>query len=624
MDFKYCSNLNTYSRLQTREVNIGGVFMGSNFPIRIQSMVNTPTMDTAATVGQCKSIINAGADYVRITAPGILEAENLANIKSELLKQGYKTPLIADIHFNPKAAEIAAAIVEKVRINPGNYTDKKRFEQLDFTEKEYNLEIEKIHEKLLPLLKICKDHGTAIRIGVNHGSLSDRLISRYGDTPLGMVESAMEFLRICNNENFHNLVVSLKASNVRIMVQANRLLVNKMIAAGFIYPIHLGVTEAGDGEDGRIKSALGIGALLADGIGDTIRVSLTEDPEAEIPVARQLVSMFKGRKESQPIPSFNPDLKNPFEYEKRKSSDVKNIGGNNVPIVIADFDFKNSDIESKHDIAEYFYLNTGLDYNKLPDNFNYILNLHDWWKFAREKSNVFPFYTDAEFSFYGPKHAKLNFVIVSNQDDIEKLQEAISGKTNVVLILETFNSNGFADQRSFFYQLMKRKISVPVIINRNYVEDSLAEFQIKSASDLGGLFIDGFGDGIWIRNAISLKYSDIVSTSLGILQASRVRTSKTEYISCPSCGRTLFDLQSVTSEIKQRTGHLKHLKIGIMGCIVNGPGEMADADYGYVGAAAGRVTLYKGKQVIKKNLPSENAVDELIDLIKEKGDWIDA
>jgi (E)-4-hydroxy-3-methylbut-2-enyl-diphosphate synthase len=598
--------------------------MGGNYPIRVQSMVNTPTMDTLATIDQCIRIINAGADYVRITAPGILEAENLANIKSGLHKLGYKTPLIADIHFNPKAAEVAAAIVEKIRINPGNYTDKKRFEQLDFTEMEYKLELEKIFEKLIPLLKICKAHGTAIRIGVNHGSLSDRIISRYGDTPMGMVESAMEFIRICHNENFNNLVVSLKASNIRIMVQANRLLVNKMIAEGLTYPIHLGVTEAGDGEDGRIKSASGIGALLADGIGDTIRVSLTEDPEAEIPVARQLVSMFSGRKESEVIPSFNTDLKNPFEYQKRESATVKNIGGRNTPIVISDFDEKVFNPDMAGIVPEYFYLNSGLDYGKLPEKFNYILNLHDWWKFAREKSNIFPFYTDAEFRFYGPKHADLNFVVISNQDDIENLQEAIYAKTNVVLILETFNSNGLADQRSFFHQLLERKMNVPVIINRNYAENNLYEFQVKSASDLGGLLIDGFGDGTWIRNSVPLKSSNIASTSLGIMQASRVRTSKTEYISCPSCGRTLFDLQSVTSQIKQRTGHLKHLKIGIMGCIVNGPGEMADADYGYVGAAAGKVTLYKGKQVIKKNIASEKAVDELIILIKEKGDWVDA
>ncbi len=623
MNFKYCNELNKYSRLKTREVNIGGIYLGGNYPIRIQSMVNTPTMDTTATINQCIRIINAGADYVRITAPGILEAENLAKIKSGLNKQGYKTPLIADIHFNPNAAEVAAAIVEKVRINPGNYTDKKRFEKIDFTESEYNLEIEKIHERLLPLLNICKEHGTAIRIGVNHGSLSDRIISRYGDTPLGMTESAMEFLRICNSESFHNLVVSLKASNVRIMVQANRLLVNRMFAEGLNYPIHLGVTEAGDGEDGRIKSATGIGALLADGIGDTIRVSLTEDPESEIPVARQLVSFFSGRKKSNSILSINADLKNPFEYEKRETYSVKNIGGKNIPVVISDFDDCAFNPDTIGDSPEYYYLNTGLDYAKLPENFNYILNLHDWWKFAREKSNVFPFYTDAEFRFYGAKHPVLNFVVISNQDDIEKLFDAIFNKTNVVLILETFNSNGFADQRSFFFQLIERKINSPVIINRNYAEDEFSEFQVKVSTDLGGLLIDGFGDGIWIRNAISLKSTDIISTSLGILQASRIRTSKTEYISCPSCGRTLFDLQSVTAQIKKKTGHLRHLKIGIMGCVVNGPGEMADADYGYVGAAAGKVTLYKGKQVIKKNILSEKAVDELIELIKENGDWIE-
>jgi (E)-4-hydroxy-3-methylbut-2-enyl-diphosphate synthase len=622
-DFKYCNSLIEYSRFLTREVNVGGIKMGGNNPIRIQSMTNTNTMDTIATVEQSIKIINAGADYVRITAPGVQDAENLANIKNELRKRGFQTPLIADIHFNPKAAEVAAAIVEKVRINPGNYTDKKQFEKLDFTEKEYNLELEKIHDKLFPLLKICKEHNTAIRIGVNHGSLSDRIMSRYGDTPKGMVEAAMEFLRICASENFHDLVISLKSSNTRVMVQAYRLLVANMMQEKMNYPLHLGVTEAGDGEDGRIKSAVGIGSLLADGLGDTIRVSLTEDPEAEIPVAKELVKYFKQRNPSQIICDLNSTLKNPFEYNKRESIKVENIGENCQPIVIVDYSegLKKTAVP----IADYFYLPTGFDVSKVNSEYKYILNLHDWYKTAQHLPNVYPLATDAEFIFYGTKNKGLNFVILSNAEFTDKFIDKLKEHSkNVVLIVETFNSNGVVDQRAFFYQLMKEGINVPVIINRNYSEDNILSLQIKSSCDIGMLLIDGFGDGIWVRNAGKIKSEEIISTSFGILQAGRVRSTKTEYISCPSCGRTLFDLQSTIAQIKERTNHLKHLKIGIMGCIVNGPGEMADADYGYVGAAAGKITLYKGKEVVKKNIPAKDAVNELIQLIKDCGDWVGA
>ncbi len=571
MDYKYCNNLLAYSRFLTREVNIGGVKLGGNQPVRIQSMTNTPTMDTQATVEQCIRIINAGADLVRITAPGLREAENLANIKSLLLKKGYNTPLIADIHYNPKAAEVAAKIVEKVRINPGNYTDKKKFEKLDFTDLEYKLELEKVHEKLLPLLKICQIHGTVIRIGVNHGSLSDRLMSRYGDNPIGMVESAMEFLRICSAENFHNLVISLKSSNTRVMVQAYRLLVNSMISENMNYPLHLGVTEAGDGEDGRIKSAVGIGSLLADGIGDTIRVSLTEKPEAEVPVAKTLIDYFSNRKENEKIDGFDIQVKNPFEYQKRETIAVDKLGGKNLPQVIVDWD-ENIKDENLHQstVPDYFYLNPNIPLNLLPEKYYYILNLHDWFKKAKESPNIFPVYTDAQFIFYGPKHKILNFVIVSNSDATDKFFESIENKTNVVIILETFNSNGIADQRAFLYQLLIRNIKLPIITNRNYSEDDLETLQLKSSSDLGIFFVDGFSDGIWLRNAGQIESLEIINTSFGILQASRVRMSKTEYISCPSCGRTLFDLQTTTALIKEKTNHLRHLKIGIMGCIVNG------------------------------------------------------
>ena len=621
MNFKYCNDLFSYSRFLTRVVNVGDVPLGGSYPIRIQSMTNTPTLDTTATVQQCIRIANAGADYVRITTQSIREAENLANIKSELRKKGYKIPIIADVHFNPEIAEIAASLVEKVRINPGNYCDKKRIGKIEFSEKEYKEELDKIHKRLLSLLNICKKNGTALRIGVNHGSLSDRIMDRYGDTPEGMVESAMEFLRICNSENFKNIVVSLKSSNTRVMIQANRLLVHKMMNERMNYPLHLGVTEAGEGETGRIKSSVGIGSLLADGLGDTIRVSLTEDPEKEIPVAKELVAYFSNRKENLKIPVPKTQSVNPFEFRRPETFSIENIGDKNVPIVITDWDEKLKEIETISPLPEYYYLKSGKDFSDLPDNFRYILNMHDWFKYARDNKNIFPFYTDAQFCYYGTKHPFLNFVIISNMDNLPKLFEAIEQHKNVILIIETLNTNGVADQRSLLYQLHERYIKNPVIINRNYSENSLTTLQIKSASDIGALLADGFSNGIWIRNEGTIQSSDIISTSFDILQAGRVRTTKTEFISCPSCGRTLFDIQSVLAGVKKRTGHLKNLKIAVMGCMVNGLGEMADADYGYVGAGAGKVNLYKGKQVIKKNIPSAQAIEELIQVIKDNGDW---
>jgi (E)-4-hydroxy-3-methylbut-2-enyl-diphosphate synthase len=621
LSFKYCNSLTEYNRFITKEVNVGGVFMGGSHPIRIQSMTNTPTLDTKATVEQCVRIINAGADYVRITAPGVQDALNLAAIKASLRKQGYKTPLIADIHFNPQAAEFAAAIVEKVRINPGNYADKKRFELLEYSDVEYKLELERIRERLLPLLRICKEHGTAIRIGVNHGSLSDRIMSRYGDTPMGMVEAAMEFLRICKDEGFDQLVVSLKASNTRIMVQAYRLLVAAMMAEDMNFPLHLGVTEAGDGEDGRIKSAVGIGALLADGLGDTVRVSLTEEPELEIPVAKNLVEYFSGRKTHPFIEAVSEELKNPFEYKKRESIAVENVGGNNAPVVIVDY--QSDEANTSLLTAEYVFFATKSENIVLKDSKRYITSMNDWFKFFRDKKNVFPFYTAAQYLFYGPKHPHLNFVVLSLAEMDERMIEALIDERRTVVVIETFNANGVAEQRALLYKMLAASLTNPVIINRNYCEDNLELFQLKASSDAGLLLIDGLGDGLWLRNVAESVQKSICALSLGILQATRLRMSKTEYISCPSCGRTMFDLQATTARIKQRTSHLKHLKIGIMGCIVNGPGEMADADYGYVGAAAGKVTLYKGKEVVRKNIPSEEAVDQLIDLIKEHGDWIE-
>jgi (E)-4-hydroxy-3-methylbut-2-enyl-diphosphate synthase len=619
MNYKYCNNLFSYSRFSTREVNIGGVPLGGNNPIRLQSMTNTNSLDTTATVEQCIRIINAGADYVRITTPGTREAENLAEIKKELRKRSFDTPLVADVHFNPKVAEICAGIVEKVRINPGNYSDKKTG-KINFSETEYKEELEKIHSKLIPLLKICKEHKTVLRIGVNHGSLSDRIMDRYGDTPLGMVESAMEFLRICESENFHDIVVSLKASNTRVMVMANRLLVNHMISENMNYPLHLGVTEAGEGEDGRIKSAVGIGTLLSDGIGDTIRISLTEDPEFEIPVARELVKYFANRTESEQIPNINLDF-NSFEYHRRTSTAIRNIGGNNPPVVICDWDdFINKSLDT---VPDYFYIKPETNLSELPKQYKYILNMHDWFKYAKNDKNIFPLLTDAQFNFYGEKHPDLNFVVASNFDEKEKLFENFESSKNTVLILETFNSNGVADQRSFLFQLLEKRINIPVVLNRNYSEDSLSTIQLKASSDLGTLITDGFCDGIWIRNAGKIKGNELISTSFGILQAGRARISKAEFISCPSCGRTIFDIQSLLADVKKRTSHLKNLKIAVMGCNVNGPGEMADADYGFVGAGHNTVTLYKAREIFKKNIPVASAIEELIQVIKDSGDWIE-
>lgn len=612
----------SFSRRKTSIVRIGDIPMGSEFPIRIQSMTNTPTLDTKATVEQCKRIFDAGADYVRITTPAIRDAENLEHIKKELHAAGYKKPLVADVHFNPAVAEVAARIIEKVRINPGNYVDKKKFETVEYTNTEYLQEIERIHQRVLPLLNICKEYGTAIRIGVNHGSLSDRIMSHYGDTPEGMAESAMEFLRIFEAEGFKQTVISMKSSNTRVMVYSTRLLVEKMAKEGMYYPVHLGVTEAGEGEDGRIKSAVGIGTLLADGIGDTIRVSLTEAPEAEIPVAEQLVHHF-----NIPSPKAHHENNNakPSEYLKYVTKSVDNIGGNNIPVVIADLPDGSSKNNTSPEPDYFYFLDKGNTISLNPQH-KYITSMKRWFVSYKEEPNCFPLMTDSEFIFYGEKSDKLNFVTISAPDIRPELTAALKRAKNTVLIIETFNPNrlGFKEQNQLIGFLQYNEISLPLIINRNYSEDNLCALQIKASSDVGVHLIDGFGDGIWVRNAGEIPSSNIVSTAFGILQASRVRTTKTEYISCPSCGRTLFDLTTTTAKIREKTAHLKHLKIGIMGCIVNGPGEMADADYGYVGTGPGRITLYKKKAVIKRNIPEAEAVQELINLIKVNGDWKDA
>ena len=634
---KYCNSLTSYSRFKTREVMVGGIGFGGENPIRVQSMTTADTMDTMATVEESIRMIEAGCELVRITAPSKKDAENLKNIKEELLKRGYSTPIVADIHFTPNAAEIAAGIVEKVRINPGNYADKKKFEEIEYTDKSYQDELNRIREKFTPLVKICKENKTAMRIGTNHGSLSDRILSRYGDTPKGMVESAMEFLRICRDENFHEIILSMKASNTRVMVQAYRLLVAEMIKENMNYPLHLGVTEAGEAEDGRIKSAVGIGALLEDGIGDTIRVSLTEAPEDEMPVAFNLLKNFNERKNEIKIKNILKYPLNPFEYIKRKSKSVKNIGGKNVPVVLTLLDKKNNikpssfypygynysiplDKWNINDQAtDYIFLgDNDIDF-EIPGTLRLIYNFKKW----KISKKGYPLFKAKEYITSTDLSNEINFVELSINDFSNELIEKVKKDKNAVIILNTNNSNGVAEQRRVFIDLINQKVDTPVIIKREYNKISSELLQLHAASDIGALLIDGLGDGIVINNHQDGDGLHINSTSFGILQASRTRISKTEYISCPSCGRTLFDLQETTAKIRKVTDHLKGVKIGIMGCIVNGPGEMADADYGYVGTRPGKITLYKEKNIVRKNIDEVEAVDALIDLIKANGDWVD-
>ena len=634
---KYCNSLNKYSRFKTREVKVGNITIGGNQPIRIQSMTTTNTMDTIDTVEESIRMIKAGCELVRITAPSKKEAHNLQNIKDELNKRGYNTPLIADIHYTPNAAEIAAKIVEKVRVNPGNYADKKKFENITYTDESYDAEIVRIKEKFLPLVKICKKYGTAMRIGTNHGSLSDRILSRYGDTPKGMVESAMEFLRICREEDYHNIILSMKASNTRVMVQAYRLLVAEMIKEKMNYPLHLGVTEAGEGEDGRIKSAVGIGALLADGIGDTIRVSLTEAPEFEIPVAQNLLKHFEGIEEHDSIQKITKNPLHSFDYKRRKTNEVLNIGGGNVPIVMADFCLKEKitaasffAVGSNYSVpldkwnltdmaADYVFVgNHDLNF-EVPGTLGVIYNYKKW--IVHRKG--YPFLTINDYLDEGEISEKLNIVYVCLSDLCEELFSRLKTDNTAVLMIDTYNENGIAEQRKLFTELMNNGIKTPVIIGRAYGNLSEEQLQLSASSDLGALLLDGLGDGIFIAAENCGSYQSINSLAFGILQASRTRISKTEYISCPSCGRTLFDLQETTAKIRKETDHLKGIKIGIMGCIVNGPGEMADADYGYVGTGKGKITLYKEQDVVEKNIAEDKAVASLINLIKKHGDWVE-
>ena len=653
---KYCNSLTEYSRYKTREVKIGDVPLGAKNPIRIQSMTITDTMDTKATVEQTIRMVEAGCEYVRITAPSINEAKNLENIKKELRSRGYTVPLIADIHFTPNAAELAARIVEKVRVNPGNYVDKKKFEKFEYADDEYNAEIEKIRKRFTPLVKICKEYGTAMRIGTNHGSLSDRIMNRFGDTPLGMVESALEFVRICEDNDYYDIVLSMKASNTQVMVQAYRLLIQKMEEEEMNYPIHLGVTEAGGGEDGRIKSAVGIGALLEDGIGDTIRVSLTEDPEYEAPVAISLANRYKRRANHAPIKPAERIPINPTEYERRYTTEVAGIGGSNAPVVVADLSSKKitrhkdlADIGYKYEektdkwsladmAADIFYLGKNDISFNLPENIKLVLDYREWLN-VKAKKMRYPLVSSEQFLNNNVYSEQLNFVKTKINDFDPELINKLKGNTNFVLVIETNNGHGMAEQRRLFFELIENEIASPVIVKRGYKNIYSDELRLYASTDLGTLLIDGLGDGVWITSddsdksqnmskhstkfvTVESKEKFINRTLFGILQAARVRISKTEYIACPSCGRTLFDLQETTDMIRKRTEHLKGIKIAVMGCIVNGPGEMADADYGYVGSGVDKITLYRNKDIVKRSVPAEDAVDELIELIKEDGNWV--
>ncbi|MEY3399141.1 MAG: 4-hydroxy-3-methylbut-2-en-yl diphosphate synthase [Bacteroidota bacterium] len=635
----YCPNLYRYERYHTRAVKVGETSIGGENPIRLQSMTTTDTMDTEATVAQSVRMIEAGCELVRITAPSKDEAINLGPIRDALRNLGHRTPLVADIHFTPNAAEIAAGIVEKVRVNPGNYADKKKFEEIEYTDESYAAELDRIRQRFTPLVLLCKQHGTAMRIGTNHGSLSDRILSRYGDTPRGMVESAMEFIRICRDLDFHELVISMKASNPQVMVQAYRMLVWHMMREGMNYPLHLGVTEAGDGLDGRIKSAVGIGALLEDGLGDTIRVSLTEEPEAEIPVAKMLADRYAKRTGSPVVFADERPATNPFEYERRHTLSVRDIGGKNVPRVIADlsglsgvtpaslfaYGLHYSVPLDKWNIldqaADYIYCGKSPVEFEIPGTLGIIYDFETWQDRA-DQVRAFPLLTVQQYmkaADMETTHFVSLPVSLISQEVIEKLKS----DHHAVAILESAHEHAMPDMRAAFFHLMNQDCEVPVIIKREYAGTDQDEFMLYASTDAGSLLLDGLGDGLWLNAESPVTRQSINETAFGILQATRTRISKTEYISCPSCGRTLFDLQETTAKIRSRTSHLKGVKIGIMGCIVNGPGEMADADYGYVGTGVGKITLYKEKEVVKRNIPEEQAVDELIALIREHGDWVE-
>ena len=613
-------DLFNYRRRQTSVTNVGNTPMGGDNPIRIQSMTTTPTADTVASAEQAKRIVDAGGEYVRLTTQGVREAENLRNINAKLRTDGYDTPLVADVHFNPNVADVAALYAEKVRVNPGNYVDPARtFKHIEYTDEEYAAELGRLEQRFVRFLDICRQNHTAVRIGVNHGSLSDRIMSRYGDTPEGIVESCMEFLRVCRRQDFNDVVISIKASNTVVMVRSVRLLVSRMDDEGMHYPLHLGVTEAGEGEDGRIKSAVGIGALLADGIGDTIRVSLSEEPEEEIPVARHLVDYIAGRQGHMMVPGSESSSFDWLNPERRKTNAVGNVGGDNVPVVIASETAKGKAEEDSDNVEKPDFIYVGAEMPEKPrEGQKYIVDFNAW----KGEADTYPIFTYNALPFVSACKADMKFVVLPYGMPSEEYTACLRHNPEAVAVSVSNHQNRLGEQRALLHEMMNAGVTNPVVFCQAYshsqAEKSL--FQLEAASDMGALMMDGLTDGIWLMNDGDLKTSDIIDTSFGILQAARLRTTKTEYISCPGCGRTLYDLRSTIARIKEATRDMKGLKIGIMGCIVNGPGEMADADYGYVGAGRGKISLYRRKECIEKNIPEEEAVEKLLDLIrKERG-----
>ena len=608
-------DLFNYHRRESSVVHIGALDMGGDNPVRIQSMTTTSTDDTEVSVAQAERIIKAGGELVRLTTQGVKEAENLKNINAGIRRDGFSTPLVADVHFNPRVADVAARYAEKVRINPGNYVDPARkFVKYDYTDEEYASELKKIEERLVPFLDICKENHTAIRIGVNHGSLSDRIRNRYGDTPEGIVESCMEFLRICKKHDFGDVVISIKSSNTVVMVRSVRLLVDTMDKEDMHYPLHLGVTEAGEGEDGRIKSAVGIGALLADGIGDTIRVSLTEEPEAEIPVARHLVDYIDRKAGHQLIPAETYEGFDWLRPERRTTKPVDNIGGGNVPVVMVSENADNAARDEDASKADYIYVGSNLPKER-KEGKRYVVD-YQLYVQADDKSQLYPIFPVTAMPFVSMVQAKLKFLVLQFGTPADEYLACLKTHPEIVVVCVSNHQNRLGSQRALVHEMMIAGVENPVVFAQMYRLNDAEEFQLEAAADMGALMIDGLCDGIWLMNDGDIAPSTIEGTAFGILQAGRLRTSKTEYISCPGCGRTLYDLRDTIKRIHEATKDMKGLKIGIMGCIVNGPGEMADADYGYVGAGPGKISLYKGKECVEHNIPEGEAVERLLRLIK--------
>lgn len=608
-------DLFNYHRRESSVVHIGALDMGGDNPVRIQSMTTTSTDDTEGSVAQAERIIKAGGELVRLTTQGVKEAENLKNINAGIRRDGFSTPLVADVHFNPRVADVAARYAEKVRINPGNYVDPARkFVKHDYTDEEYASELKKIEERLVPFLDICKENHTAIRIGVNHGSLSDRIRNRYGDTPEGIVESCMEFLRICKKHDFGDVVISIKSSNTVVMVRSVRLLVDTMDKEDIHYPLHLGVTEAGEGEDGRIKSAVGIGALLADGIGDTIRVSLTEEPEAEVPVARHLVDYIDRKAGHQLIPAETYEGFDWLRPERRTTKPVDNIGGGNVPVVMVSENADNAARDEDASKADYIYVGSNLPKER-KEGKRYVVD-YQLYVQADDKSQLYPIFPVTAMPFVSMVQAKLKFLVLQFGTPADEYLACLKTHPEIVVVCVSNHQNRLGSQRALVHEMMIAGVENPVVFAQMYRLNDAEEFQLEAAADMGALMIDGLCDGIWLMNDGDIAPSTIEGTAFGILQAGRLRTSKTEYISCPGCGRTLYDLRDTIKRIHEATKDMKGLKIGIMGCIVNGPGEMADADYGYVGAGPGKISLYKGKECVEHNIPEGEAVERLLRLIK--------